>query len=194
MDFITALWLPILVSAVAVFVACAVGWMVIGHHNKDYKTFPKAEELVGHLKAWNAPHGSYMFPTACEGGTAEERKKARERMFKDPTGLIVIMRPANMGLNMLATFSVNVLVSVLIAYVGWNTLAHGPGAGASFGQVFQVLGTVGVLAYTASSIPNGIWYQMPRRAMLMNFIDGVVSGLMTGAIFSAMWPAGPVAA
>lgn len=191
MDFITALWLPILVSAAAVFVACAVGWMVIGHHNKDYSTFPKAEELVSNLKTWNVPHGSYMFPTACEGGTAEERRKARERMFKDPTGLIVIMRPANMGLNMLATFGVNLLVSALVAYVGWHALPHGAEAGASFGKIFQVLGTVGVLAYTASSIPTAIWYQTPRRAVLMNAIDGVVSGLITGAIFAAMWPGGP---
>ena len=44
----------------------------------------------------------------------------------------------------------------------------------SFGRIFRVLGTAGVLAYCFASFPNDIWFQKSPRAILMNFIDGVV--------------------
>ena len=38
---LTSLWLPVVVSAVLVFVASSVVHMVLGYHNTDYSKLPK---------------------------------------------------------------------------------------------------------------------------------------------------------
>jgi len=46
-----------------------------------------------------------------------------------------------------------------------------------------------ILAYTAGSICREIWFTRPLRAKLMDFIDGVAYGIITGVIFGLLWPA-----
>lgn len=36
MEFLTQLWLPIVVSAVIVFILSALAWTVMPHHKKDF--------------------------------------------------------------------------------------------------------------------------------------------------------------
>ncbi len=57
-----------------------------------------------------------------------------------------------------------------------------------FAKVMQVLGTAGILAYCFASLPNDIWFQKSGREVLMNLIDGVIFGLITGAVFGWLWP------
>ena len=65
----------------------------------------------------------------------------------------------------------------------------GVGAGAAtFGKVFQVMGTAGILAYCFASFPGDVWFQKKRRAMAMDLVDGIVFGLITGVIFAWQWP------
>jgi hypothetical protein len=97
-----------------------------------------------------------------------------------------------MGRNMLLTLLVLFITSVLIAYLGWNALPHGTALGEArpgFAKVMQVLGTAGVLAYCVAGLPNDIWFQRSAREIVMCLIDGIVFGLLTGAVFAWLWPA-----
>jgi hypothetical protein len=89
-----------------------------------------------------------------------------------------------MGGKMIATFFVYLVVSILVAYL---TRVAIPGA-ASFGRVFQVAGTAGILAYDFASIPNAIWFGAYRRTILATIFDGVLYGAIIGAIFAWQWP------
>jgi hypothetical protein len=40
-----SLWLPILLSAIAVWVASAINWMVMPHHESDYRKFPDEDAV-----------------------------------------------------------------------------------------------------------------------------------------------------
>jgi hypothetical protein len=62
-----------------------------------------------------------------------------------------------------------------------------PGA-APFAKVFQVAVTAGILAYCFSFIPNAVWFGSYQRTIVASFIDGIVYGLITGAIFAWRWP------
>jgi hypothetical protein len=62
-------------------------------------------------------------------------------------------------------------------------MAIPPGEG--FGKVFRFVGTAGVLTYGTANILNGIWF---GRKMVADIVDGVVYGLITGAIFALLWP------
>jgi len=190
MDFITTLWLPILASAVAVWVISAVFWMAIGHHKKDFDKLPDEAAFIAAVKSLNIPPGNYGYPfygdhKACN---TPEAKKA---FMEGPVGLLNNWKPGMaMGKSMVLTFLVYLVVSVFIAYLAWHVFHNGPVSGArpAFTDIMRIAGTAGVLAYSFSFIPGGIWFQTKGRALVMCVIDGVVYGLVTGAIFAWLWP------
>jgi hypothetical protein len=198
MDFLAHLWLPIVASAAAVWIASFLAWMLVGHHKKDWKEVPNEQEFIETIKRMGVPPGSYGFPEfrQCEGLSKEEKKAKWEEMQKSPMGLLRVWGPISMGKNLVLTLLVYLAVSVLVAYLGWNALPHGgqsvggladqmrPG----FAKVMQVLGTAGVLAYCFAGLPNDIWFQRSRREVITSLIDGVAFGLITGAVFGWLWP------
>lgn len=205
MDFLTHLWLPILLSGVGVWFASAIAWMAIGHHKKDRDPIANEQEFMDTITRMNIKPGNYGFPDFCQHDKLprKERMDALKLLYdKHPQGLLRVWTPSNMGANMLFTFLFYLVTSTVIAYLGWAALPHGspsatpqgggavtvPGGGTTFWKVFQVLGTAGVLAYCFASFPNDLWFQKKRRAMAMDWLDGIVFGLITGAVFAWFWP------
>ncbi len=191
MDFLSQLWLPILVSGVVVWIASAVAWMAIGHHTKDRDPIPdgREQELMDAVTRLNIRPGSYGFPDffQCKDKNipAAERKQAMKELYnRHPQGLLRVWAPINMGRNMALTFLFYLVTSAVIGYLAWAALPQG----ATFAKVFQVVGTAAILAYCFAGFPGDLWFQEKRRAMAMNLIDGVIFGLITGAIFAWLWP------
>lgn len=85
---------------------------------------------------------------------------------------------------MVVTFLIYLVVSCLIAYAGYTALPH-----ATHSKAFQITGTMGILAYTFAFLPNMIWFQGSKTAMVMAVVDGLIQGLGTGTVFAAFWPA-----
>lgn len=194
MDFLTHLWLPILASAAAVWVASALAWMLIGHHKGDWQEVPNEDEFIATIKRMGIPPGSYGFPEfrKCEGLSKEEKQAKWDEMQKSPIGILRVWGTISMGRSMLLTFVVYLVASVLIGYLGWSAFPHGSAAGGTrpeFAKVMQVLGTAGILTYCFAGLPGDIWFQKSRREMTTALIDGVIFGLITGAVFGWLWPA-----
>jgi multisubunit Na+/H+ antiporter MnhB subunit len=125
-------------------------------------------------------------PTPRIAKRAQKDHEFQKKWKTGPVGLVQIWKPdISMGKCMVLTFIVYLVIGVFIAYLAWAALPH---AGVSFAQDFQITGTAGVLAYCFSFIPSHIWFQAYPRATAMCLIDGVVYGLLTGAIFAALWP------
>ena len=59
---LSSLWLPILLSAVFVFVASSIIHMVLGYHRHDFKTLPKEDAVMDALRSFSIPAGDYMMP------------------------------------------------------------------------------------------------------------------------------------
>ena len=183
---VTQLWLPILVSAVIVFIASSLVWMVLPHHKKDVKTLPDEKALTDHLQQLRIPPGMYMWP--CCGSKEDMKSEEFKAQFDaGPWGSLSILgSKPNFGRNLVLIFIFYLVVSVFVAYI--TSLARGPGE--TFLHVFRVAGAVGVLAYCAGSIPGAIFFGKPGRFVLTELIDGIVYGLLTGVIFGLFWPGG----
>lgn len=181
MEFLTHLWLPILASAAAVWIASAIAWMAVGHHKKDWKGLPNEDAFLDYVRSSGIPPGNYGFPHFAGGCNTPEAKAKWER---GPLGLLNVWGKMSMGRNMVLTFIVYLVVSAVIAYLAYQV----PMMGVSFKQTFRFVGTAGVLAYSFAFLPNGIWFQQYPRTMAMNVIDGIVFGLITGLVFAALWP------
>jgi len=183
MSLLLPLWLPILLSAAVVWIVSAIVWMALPHHKRDYINLPDEDAFIDFLRQRGVPPGNYVFPDF-RGQEKMKSEKVCKILETGPVGhLSVWPTPLTMGGKMVATFFVYLAVSVVIAYLTRVAL---PGA-ASFGQVFRIAGTAGILAYCFSFIPNGVWFGAYRRTLVAGFLDGIAYGCITGAIFAGFW-------
>ena len=61
---IWALWLPVVLSAVIVFVASSVLHMVLKYHQSDYKQLPEEGSVTEAMRKAGVAPGDYHFPYA----------------------------------------------------------------------------------------------------------------------------------
>ena len=181
---LTSLWLPIIVSGVALFFASFVAWMLLPHHKGEWQKLPDEEGIMAALRKFNIPPGQYNFPHACN---PEEMKSDDYKRRKEagPGGFITVWATwPSMGINMLCTVLFFTIVNFVIAYLAGVALKPN----ANFMNVFRFVGTAGILTYGSANILNGIWF---GRKMVADICDGIVYGLITGLIFAALWPTAP---
>ena len=181
-----SLWLPILVSAVVVFVASAIAWMVLPHHKGDWKGVPNEDALLEAVRSSGVKPGQYMFPY-CESPKDLSDPEKKKRYDAGPHGVLSVWPgPPNMGQKMGLSFLFYVVVGIFVAYMG--LAAYRMGVNPTYMEVFRVTGCAAVLAYCFGLIPNAIWFSKPLRSVAMDVIDGVVYGLLTAGVFGWLWP------
>lgn len=180
----TALWLPILLSAVFVFVLSGIFHMALPWHKNDYKKLPDEEGIRAALKPFSIPPGDYMVPM-CDGGnynSPEYKKKLEE----GPVQVITVMPNAcmSMGPTFLQWFVFLIVVSFFTGYV---TL-HAVPANAHYLAVFRIAGAVAFLAYAGAQWPQSIWMRRSWSTTVKCTIDGLAYGLVTAGTFAWLWP------
>lgn len=183
MEFLTELWLGILLSAAAVFFWSFLSHAVLPVHAKDFIKLPDEQRFMDTIRSMGIQPGYYSYPHMSHKDCKTPEGKAR--FMAGPMGLLHAWSPNfNMGRNMALTFLVYLVVSVFMAYVGSLALPKG----GTFMEIWQITGTLGVMAYCFAFLPGMIWHQVPCRAVFTNLIDGVIQGLVAGAVFAACWP------
>ena len=184
MVFLGALWIPILVSAVLVFVASSLFWMVIKHHDSDWKGLPGEETILEALRKAKVPRGQYRFPYA--SAREMQSPEMKKKMADGPSGFLLFWDrwDGSMGKNLGQWFVYLIAVSIFVAYVTGRVLP----AGAAGMSIFRVAGTVAVLAYAAAIVPRSIWWGQSWSMTFKEVFDGIVYGLLTGAAFCWLWP------
>jgi hypothetical protein len=179
------LWLPILVSAVLVFVVSSIIHMVLQTHRDDCRRLPGEEKVLAELRAQGIPRGAYAFPhcgSMKNMGSPEMLAKYRE----GPVGYLTVMPsgPPALGRSLVQWFLYSIAVGVLVAYVAGTALPRGT----AFMTVFRVAGTAGMLGYAMGHFVDSIWLGHPWANTIKHVLDGVVYGLVTGAAFALLWP------
>ncbi|MGE0354599.1 MAG: hypothetical protein AB7I33_03995 [Gemmatimonadales bacterium] len=182
---LTALWLPILVSAVLVFIVSSIVHMALGYHKSDYKPLQDEEAVRAALGRQNLPPGIYHVPHCADMkamGSPEMTKKYEE----GPVALIALLRNGrvNMGPYLVQWFLYSLLISILCAYVAGRTLDPGT----HYLEVFRVVGTVAWMAYGVSAISGGIWKAQPWSNVAKEVFDGLIYACVTAGAFGWRWP------
>jgi hypothetical protein len=185
MTSLTALWLPILLSAVIVFVASSVIHMLTPLHKGDFRRVPEEDRVMAALRPFALPPGDYSMPRATsmkDMGTPEFQAKLK-------AGPVVMMTvrpsgPTAMGGAFVGWFLFSIVVGVFAGYVASRALAPG----AHYLQVFRFVGTVAFVAYSFAAWPLSIWYGRSWGSSVRTTIDGLVYGLLTAGVFGWLWP------
>lgn len=180
-----SLWLPIVVSAVIVFVASWIIHMVLTYHRSDFRKLPSEDEVMAALRRFDIPPGDYLMP--CAGRPKEMNEPAFvEKMTKGPVAVITIMRSGrpSMAPQLAQWFVYCLVVSVFAAYVAGRALAPG----ADYLAVFRFAGTTAFVGYSLALWQNTIWSKRHWVVTLKATVDGLVYGLLTGGTFGWLWP------
>lgn len=180
---LVSLWLPILLSAVVVFMASSVIWMVLQYHNSEWRKLPDEEGARSVLQGTEP--GQYSLPHAV---TAADRNDSawQEKYKEGPAAMLVILPHGSlaMGKQLTQWFIYCVIASILIAYVTSVALS----AGAEYLHVFRITGTVAVLTYAGAVPIKSIWFGYTWSATTKDALDGLIYGLLTAGVFGWLWP------
>jgi hypothetical protein len=180
-----SLLVPIVLSAVLVFIASSIIHMVLKYHNKDYSPLPNEDAVRAAIRAGNPPPGQYVIPY-CPDMKAMERPEIKQKYIEGPIGVLNLLRPGlpKMGKNLSQWFVFILVVSFFIAYIA----AHSLPAGARYLEVFRVVGATGFLAYGAGQFTAAIWMGKPWQVAWKEAFDGLIYGLVTAGTFGWLWP------
>jgi hypothetical protein len=183
---ILSLWLPILLSAVVVFIISSIIHMVLGYHKSDFKKIPSEDQIMEDLRKYNIPPGDYHFPRA---GTMADMKSQEylDKSNKGPVAVVTIMEsgPPKMGGALFQWFLFSILIGILAAYITGQAL----GPGANYLSVFRFVGFTAFVSYSIAAIPQSIWYKKNWGTTFKTLLDGLIYALLTAGIFGWLWPA-----
>jgi len=183
-----ALWLPIVLSTVLLFIASALIYTTFKWHDGDWKQLGPANELQEALRKVGITAGQYTFPEGDRKATdkAAAKQLHDERYAKGPVGVVYAGTPGtvNMG-KMLGQMVVYFLVvSFFVAYVASHALAMG----APYLKVFQIVGATSFLAYCAGQVVDSIWFFRSWRTTWLNVVDALIYCGLTAGTFGWLWP------
>ena len=182
---ITALWLPILLSAVIVFVASSIIHMLLPIHKNDYRKLPEEDKVLDALRAAGVTRGrTYHFPFC----THKDMKSPEiiEKFKRGPIGLLTV-RPNGapaMGKFLGQWFVYCIVVGIFVAYLTGRTRP----AGTPYLEVFRVAGASAFLAYSVALIQDAIWKGEDWGVTCKYVLDGLIYGLLTAGTFGWLWP------
>jgi hypothetical protein len=184
---LSSLWLPILVSALLVFIASSIIHMALPWHRGDYGQVPQETQLMDAVRPFAIAPGDYMLPRP--GGMAQMKTpEFQDKLKKGPVMIVTVMPngPFSMNRPLALWFAYCVVVGLFAAYVACSTL---PSATAYL-KVFRITGTVAFVGYALALWQMSIWYHRSWATTIKTTIDGLIYAALTAGVFGWLWPKG----
>jgi hypothetical protein len=182
---LVALWLPIVLSAVFVFVLSSIIHMVLGYHRSDYSRLPNEDAVRAAIRSGNPAPAQYIIPY-CMSPKEMESPEMKQKFAEGPIAVLNVKPtgPVGMGPSLVQWFIFALVVSACVAFVA----CHAVHQGAPYRRVFRIVGAAAFLAYAAGQIPAAIWMGKPWSVAVKEVFDGLLYGLVTAGTFGWLWP------
>ena len=182
---LAALWLPILLSAVIVFVVSSIIHMATPWHKGDYLQMPSEDKVMDALRPFAIPPGDYMVPRP---SSAQEIRSPDfvAKMNKGPVLVLTVMPNGSVAMtkSLVLWFLYSAVVGLFAAYVASRALP----VGAPYPRVFQLVGVTAFVGYSVALWQMSIWYRRAWGTTIRATIDGLIYTLLTAGIFGWLWP------
>lgn len=182
---ILSLIVPILVSAVLVFLASFVLHMVLPFHRGDLKPAANEDEVLESFRRMKLPPGDYAVPYAAS--PADMKKPAFvEKMKKGPIVLMTVIPGGgtSMSQNLTLWFIYSVVVGIFAAYITGRARP----AGTHYLEIFRFAGCTAFIGYSLALAQHSIWYKRNWGTTFRSMFDGLIYGLLTAGTFGWLWP------
>jgi hypothetical protein len=185
MTGLVALWLPILVSAVLVFVVSSVIHMMSPWHKSDYPKLSSEDRVMDALRPLAIPPGDYMMPRP--SSRAEMRTpQFLEKYRRGPVLMLTVWPGGSMSMStqLVQWFVYALVVGCFAGYVAGRALPPG----APFGSVFRFAGVTAFVGYSLALWQMSIWYRRAWLTTTKATVDGLIYAALTAATLGWLWP------
>ncbi|HEX4824421.1 MAG TPA: hypothetical protein VFV19_08915 [Candidatus Polarisedimenticolaceae bacterium] len=180
------LWLPVVVSTVAVFFASFLVHMVLKYHKADVKQLPNEEAVRDALGKGSLAPGQYMTPYCVDNKQMKE-PAMQEKFKKGPVAIVTVFpNGSDMAKHMALWVGFCLLASFTAAYIARHTLS----VAAAPRQILQITGAVAFVAYGYGNFVDTIWRGQPWGTTIRALIDSLIYAIVTAMIFCWLWPKG----
>jgi hypothetical protein len=185
MSNIIWLWLPILVSAVFVFVVSSIMHTVLTYHNKDFKKVGDEDGLMDAVRQFNVSPGDYVIPYAGNHKNAKS-PEFKAKLDKGPVWFMTVFPTGQlkMGASLVQWFVYCIIVGIFAAYITGHSLY----AGAHYLPVFRYAASTAFIGYGLALAQNSIWYKRSWKITFLQLFDALIYGLVTGGVFGWLYP------
>lgn len=182
---IVSLWLPILLSAVFVFIMSSIIHMVLKYHANDFAKMPDEGAAADALRRLNLPDGQYALPRA-DSMKEFSTPEFQEKIKKGPNAHLTIWggTTPSMSKELVLWFIYSIAVSIYSAYIASRALD----AGAHYLEVFRFVGATAFACYVFAEVQRSIWWKQPWSLTAKNAFDGLLYALLTAGTFGWLWP------
>ena len=185
MNILFSLSLPILLSAVVVFVISSLIHMVLKWHASDYGSFANEDAVRAAIRAGNPAPGRYVVPHCKE--MKEMGSEAMQQKYREgPVGHLTIL-PSGMpnmgkhlGLWFLWSLGVAVVAAFLASQIFLLDSAHARGAA-------KLVGAVTFIAHGFGTVTESIWMMRSWSASTKYVLDAALYAVSSGLVFFWLW-------
>jgi hypothetical protein len=185
MTGLPALWLPILLSAVVVFLVSWLIHTVLPWHKNDFQQIPNQDKVMDAMRPFAIAPGDYMLPRA---NSMKEMCTPEfvEKLNKGPIAIMTVVPngPISMGKSLVMWFLYTIVVAIFAAYIAGRALP----VGAPYLHVFRFVGCTSFIGYSLALWQSTIWYHRPCLTTFKLNIDGLIYGLLSAGVFGWLWP------
>ena len=186
MNILLSLWLPILLSAVVVFVISALVHMVFKWHASDYSAFANEDAVRAAIRAGNPKPGRYVLPHCTD--MKEMASEAMKQKYREgPVGHFTLgpTGQPNMGRHFGLWFLLCLVVGTVAAYLAGRVYgldpAHARGAA-------KLVGAVSFIAYGFGTLQESIWMMRSWSSSAKYLLDSALYAIGTALVFYWLWP------
>ena len=182
---VVQLWLPILLSAVAIFIVSSLIHMVFKWHNSTYHKLGEEDAVRAAIRASGAQPGMYVLPH-CTDMKDMQDPAIVQKMKEGPVGFLTLRPPGPpaMGASLLQWFLFTLAVAAGSAAI--TVQAVGLGAGGHVGA--HMIGLISLMAYAMGGLPEGIWMGRPWKSVALHALDGLIYATVSAIVFMLLWP------
>jgi hypothetical protein len=185
MNVLLSLWLPILLSAVAVFVISSLVHMAFKWHNSDYGTVANEEAIRVAVQASDPAPGRYVIPH-CKEMKDMSSPEMMNKYQQGPVMHFTILPKGvpNMGKYLGQWFLWSLVIAAVVAWL--TAKAYGIGAPAQGAAKFAAVLTF--IAHGFGTVTESIWVGRPWGSSVKYLLDAALYAAGTGAVFLWLWP------
>lgn len=186
MNVLIELWLPILLTAVFIFIASSLIHMVFKWHNPEYKGFKNEDAVRAAIRAESPAPGMYVLPYC-----TDMKQMASEDMVKKygegPVGFVTLKANGmpNMGKSLSLWFLYSLFVAAVVAFLAAQNVGLAPDH-AHIGA--HLVGVITFIAYGFGSVQEGIWMGKPLSSVVKYLLDSLIYAVISAATFYWLWP------
>src|SRR5258708_7521444 len=178
MNTLPSLWLPILLSAVVVFVISSLIHMVVKWHAGDYTALSNEDAVRDAIRAGNPAPGRYVMPH-CPDMKDMGSEAMKKKYAEGPVAHVTLVAPClpNMGKYLGLWFLWSLAIAAVAGFLASRLIgmdhAH---CRAAAKLVFAVT----FIAHGFGTVTESIWMGRPWSSSAKNLLDAALYAIGTG--------------